>query len=160
MLSTAKGETAPLTSDGDDWYLKVLINNRNEFPRIDVWTPCHVCPSSWVRIVSPEMKQRERYIAREQTGRKDYENSRKSMLLNLNFSLTGTWEIQVLRSLSILNPEEMDDTELLQGRLGTCCSMIVNTQPKAHTLLQRRRQSRMTPRVATRTSHLVSAKRQ
>ena len=27
MLSTAAGEVVPLTSDGDDWYLKVLINN-------------------------------------------------------------------------------------------------------------------------------------
>ena len=26
MLITAEGETAPLTSVGDDWYLKVLIN--------------------------------------------------------------------------------------------------------------------------------------
>ena len=34
------------------------------------------------------MKQRERCIVREQTGRKDYENSRKSMQLYLN-SLTG-----------------------------------------------------------------------
>ena len=25
MLSTAAGEVVPLTSDGDDWYLKVLI---------------------------------------------------------------------------------------------------------------------------------------
>ena len=38
MLITAKGETAPLTSDGDDWYLTVLINNRNEFLRIGVDT--------------------------------------------------------------------------------------------------------------------------
>ena len=38
-LITAKGETAPLTSEGDDWYLKVLINNENKFPRSDVWTP-------------------------------------------------------------------------------------------------------------------------
>ena len=27
MLSTAAREVVPLTSDGDDWYLKVLINN-------------------------------------------------------------------------------------------------------------------------------------
>ena len=60
------------------------------------------------------MKQRERYIVREQTGSEDYENSRTSMQLNLNFSLTGTWGMEVLRSLSILNPEEMDDTELLK----------------------------------------------
>ena len=65
------------------------------------------------------MKQRERYIVREQTGRKDNGNSRKSMQLNLNFSLTGTWEM-VLRPLSILNPEEMDDTELLKDLRGLC----------------------------------------
>ena len=112
MLITAKGETAPLMNAGDDWYLKVLINNRNEFLRIDVWTPCHVCPPSWVRNLSPEMKQCERYIVREQTGRRDLENCRKSMQLNLNFSLTGTWEMEVLRFLS--NPEEMDDTEVLK----------------------------------------------
>ena len=40
------------------------------------------------------------------TGRKEYENSRTSM------QSTGTWEMEVLRSL--LNPEEMDDTELLK----------------------------------------------
>ena len=43
MLITAEGETAPLTSVGDDWYLKVLINNRIEFIRVDV------CPPIWVR---------------------------------------------------------------------------------------------------------------
>ena len=37
MLSTAAGEVVPLTSDGDDWYLKVLINSENVFIRIDVW---------------------------------------------------------------------------------------------------------------------------
>ena len=67
MLITAEGETAPLTSIEDDWYLKVLINNSNEFIRIDVWTPCHVCPPSWVRNLSPEMKQREQYVVRETT---------------------------------------------------------------------------------------------
>ena len=35
-LITAKGETAPLISEGDDWYLKVLINDENKFLRIDV----------------------------------------------------------------------------------------------------------------------------
>ena len=35
MLSMAAGEVVPLTSDGDDWYLKVLINNENVFIRID-----------------------------------------------------------------------------------------------------------------------------
>ena len=135
MLITAEGETAPLMNGGDDWFLKVLINNSNEFLRIDVWTPCHACPSSWVRNLSPETKQRERYSVREQAGRKDYENSRKSMQLFLNFSLTGTWEMEVLRSLSILNPEEMDDTELLKdlSSLGKLPSfdgkdtMLVNT---------------------------------
>ena len=81
MLITAKGETAPLMNAGNDWNLKVLINNNTEFLRIHVWTQCHACPPSWVRSSSPEMKQRERSIVREQTGRKDCENSRKSMQL-------------------------------------------------------------------------------
>ena len=72
MSITAEGETAPLTSDGDDWYLKVLINNSDEFIRIDVWTPCHVCPPSWVRNLSTEMKQREQYVVRETTGMWDH----------------------------------------------------------------------------------------
>ena len=54
MLITAKGETS-LTNAGNDWYLKVLMNS-NEFPPIDVWTPCHVCPPIWVLSLSPEMK--------------------------------------------------------------------------------------------------------
>ena len=66
MLITAEGETAPLTCDGDDWYLKVLINNSIELIRLDVW--CHVCPPIWVRSLSPEMKQREQSVARERTG--------------------------------------------------------------------------------------------
>ena len=72
MSITAEGETAPLTSDGDDWHLKVLINNSNEFIRIDVWTPCHVCPPSGVRNLSAEMKQREQYVVRETTGMWDH----------------------------------------------------------------------------------------
>ena len=75
-LITAKGETAPLMNAGNDWYLKVLINKSTEFIRIDVWTLCHTCPPSWVRNLSPEMKQREGCIVREQTGRKDYEQSK------------------------------------------------------------------------------------
>ena len=39
-LITAKGETTPLMNAGNDWYLKVLINNTTEFIRIDVWTLC------------------------------------------------------------------------------------------------------------------------
>ena len=77
MSITAEGETAPLTSDGDDWYLKVLINNSNEFIRIDVWTPCHVCPPSWVRNLSTEMKQREQYVVRETTGMWDHDTVTK-----------------------------------------------------------------------------------
>ena len=46
MLSAAAGEVVPLTSDGDDWYLKVLINNENVFIRIDVWLACHECRPS------------------------------------------------------------------------------------------------------------------
>ena len=53
MLIRAERETAPLTNNGDDRYLKVLINNSDEFIRIDVWTPCHVCPPSWARNLSP-----------------------------------------------------------------------------------------------------------
>ena len=58
MLSTAAGEVVPLTSDGDDWYLKVLINSENVFIRIDVWAACHECPQSWVRCLSPESVER------------------------------------------------------------------------------------------------------
>ena len=58
MLSTAAREVVPLTSDGDDWYLKVLINNENVFIRIDVWAACHECPPSWVRRLSPENVER------------------------------------------------------------------------------------------------------
>ena len=48
----------PLTSNGDDWYLKVLINNENVFIRMDVWPACHECPPSWVRCLSPESVER------------------------------------------------------------------------------------------------------
>ena len=58
MLSTAAGETVPLTSDGDDWYLKVLINNEHVYIRIDVWAACHECPPSRVRCLSPETVER------------------------------------------------------------------------------------------------------
>ena len=66
-LITAKGETAPLTSIENDWYLKVLINDSNEFIRIDLLTPCHVRPPSWVRNLSPEMTQREQHVVQETT---------------------------------------------------------------------------------------------
>ena len=58
MLSTAAGEVVPLTSDGDDWYLKVLINHESVFFRIDVWAACHECPPSWVRCLSQESVER------------------------------------------------------------------------------------------------------
>ena len=58
MLSTAAGEVVPLTSDGDDWYLKVLIKDENVFTRIGVWAACHECPPSWVRCLSPESAER------------------------------------------------------------------------------------------------------
>ena len=58
MLSTAAGEIVPLTSDGDDWYLKVLINNENVYIRIDVRAACHEFPPSWVRCLSPESVER------------------------------------------------------------------------------------------------------
>ena len=51
-LITAEGETAPLMNGGNDWFLKVLINNNIKFLRIDVWTLCHRCPPSWVRNLS------------------------------------------------------------------------------------------------------------
>ena len=43
------GERRNRAVDEYDWYLKVLINNRNKFLRVDVWTSCYVCPPSWVR---------------------------------------------------------------------------------------------------------------
>ena len=60
------------------------------------------------------MKQREQYVVRETTttGRKGFENSRQSM------QSTGTWEMEVLRSL--LNTEEMDDTKLLKDLSSLC----------------------------------------
>ena len=58
MLSTAAGEVVLLTSDGDGWYLKVLINNENVFRRIDVWAACHECLPSWVRCLSPQNVER------------------------------------------------------------------------------------------------------
>ena len=52
-LITAKGEAALLMNAGNDWYMKLLINNRKEFLRMDVWTPCHVCTPTWVRKFEP-----------------------------------------------------------------------------------------------------------
>ena len=75
-LITAKGETAPLTSIENDWYLKVLINNSDEFKRIDVWIPCHVCPPSWVRNLSQEMKQSEQYVVRQTTTTGMWDNEK------------------------------------------------------------------------------------
>ena len=63
MLSTAAREVVPLTSDGDDWYLKVLINNENVFIRIDVWAACHECPPSWVRCLSPGESGKENHAS-------------------------------------------------------------------------------------------------
>ena len=75
VLITVAGETAPLTSVEDVWHLKVLINNSNEFISIDVWTPCPVCPPSWVRNLSLKMKQHEQHVVRETTrsGMWDFE---------------------------------------------------------------------------------------
>ena len=61
----------------DDWYLKVLINDSNEFIRVDVWTPCNVCPPSWVRSLSPEMKQPEQHVVGETTVMWDNETVTK-----------------------------------------------------------------------------------
>ena len=57
MLSTAAEEVVPLTSDGDDRYLKVLINNENAFIRIDVWAACR-------RTWKGEPRQRQRQSPR------------------------------------------------------------------------------------------------
>ena len=154
MLITAKRETAPMMNAGNDWFLKVLIKNITEFIRIDVWTLCRTCPPSWVRNLSPEMKQRERSTVREQTGKKDYENSRKSMQLCLN-SLRCTGEMEVLRSLS--NPEEMDDAELLKDLRGLgkppsfdmkdtmLINTAVDTRDTTGDIQTSRRDTRMTP---------------
>ena len=109
VASEAKGETTPMMNAGNDWYLKVTINNTTEFIRTDVSTLCHTCPPNWVRNLSSEMKQRERCIVREQTARKDFDNIRKLMQLYLN-SLMGTREMEIFRFLA--NPEVMDDAEL------------------------------------------------
>ena len=58
VLCTAAREIVPLTSEGDDWYLKVLINNKNVHIRMDVWAACHECPPSWVRCLNPESVER------------------------------------------------------------------------------------------------------
>ena len=108
MLITAKGETEPLMNAGDDWYLKVLINNRNEFLRIDVWTPCHVCPQSWVRNLSPEMKQRERFVVRDiaqQETRKGMQVPEQKMNQQVHE------QTERLRSLESLITENQKGTE-------------------------------------------------
>ena len=51
----------PLTSDGDDWYLVVLINNENVFIRIDVWAACRECPTGWVRCLGLENVERRNH---------------------------------------------------------------------------------------------------
>ena len=63
MLSTAAGEVVPLTSDGDDWYLEVLINNENVFIRIDVWAAYHECPPSWVSMLEPGERGKENHTS-------------------------------------------------------------------------------------------------
>ena len=99
---------------------------------------------------------------REQTGRKNFENSRKSMQLNLNFSLTGTREMEVLRSLSILNPEEMNDTELpkdlrslgklpsFDGKDTMLINTAVDTRETTGDIQTSRRDTRTTPYEKTR----------
>ena len=59
MLSTAAGEVVPFTSDGDDWYLKVLINNEKVFIRLDVWAACQCL--SLERRTTPESRQSPRH---------------------------------------------------------------------------------------------------
>ena len=113
MMITAEGETAPLTSDGDDWYLKVLINNGIEFIRVDVWTPCHVCPPIWVRSLSPEMKQREQNVVRETTGMWDYETVTKpkdNSSPEQTRSAGKTRNTQMLEDVEELMPTERHET--------------------------------------------------
>ena len=129
MLITAEGETVPLTSVEDDCYLKVLINKSIEFIRVDVWTPCHVCPPIWVRSLSPEMKQREQYVVRETTGMWDYETVTKpkdnsspeqtgaaGKTCNAQYEPNAESAISPLEETDILSlsrDEAMDDAELL-----------------------------------------------
>ena len=56
MFSAAARKIVQFTSDGDDWYLKMLINNENVYIRMDMWAALHECPPSWVRCLSPERK--------------------------------------------------------------------------------------------------------
>ena len=56
MFCSAAGEVVPLSSDGDDRYLK--STNEKVFIRIDVWVACHECPPSWVRCLNPESAER------------------------------------------------------------------------------------------------------
>ena len=121
MLSTAAGEVVPLTSDGDDWYLKVLINNEYVYIRIDVWVACHECPPSWVRCLSLESVERRTSpgsttITKTRKGLEVKHSSspeqigaagkpRHTMLEDVDeLILSRDEEIEVLRSLSSWNP--------------------------------------------------------
>ena len=63
VLSTAAGEVVALTSDGDDWYLKVLINNENVFIRIDVWVACPRMPAVLGSMLEPGERGKENHAS-------------------------------------------------------------------------------------------------
>ena len=128
-LITAKGETAPLTSIENDWYSKVLINDSNEFIRFDLWTPCHVRPPSWVRNLSPEMKQREQYVVRETTTTSmwDYETVTKPKDTS-SPEQTGaagrTRNTQMLEDVEEATPTERYQTNAESATFCHCLEMV------------------------------------
>ena len=63
MLSTAAGEVVPLTSDGDDWYLKVLVNNENVFIRIDGVGRMSRMPSELGSMLEPGERGKENHAS-------------------------------------------------------------------------------------------------
>ena len=72
-IRCSAGEVVPLTSDDDDWCLKVLISNENMFIRIDVWAACHERPPSCLSPSTAISKTRKGFEVKnssspEQTG--------------------------------------------------------------------------------------------
>ena len=63
MLSTVAGEVVPLTSDGDGWYLKVLINNENVFIRIDVLGRMSRMPAELGSMLEPGERGKENHAS-------------------------------------------------------------------------------------------------
>ena len=75
VLSTgSRGNVAPLTSGGDDWYLKVLINSENVYIRIDVWAACHGMPAELGSMPEPGDRGKENH-ARVNNHHQDTERS-------------------------------------------------------------------------------------